>query len=206
MALLSAPTSRAISAGTGGNSPLQTGAVPPDPTGATNNSVFSGFASTISHVLPMMTNRLGAPSVSSPELFRDNTNASSTEPIARLETTSRTVYLCSSGIIDKCSIIYDRVLEPADVHPCLRCLGTNFRIPFLNKFNFLSDNSAISSRVGLSAGRFVPSASCLHNDGAHSRGSDASGSSTNFSSHLSSRILANSRVLSSVHSLKIEVL
>ena len=206
MARRSPPTSRAISEGTGGSSPLQTGAIPPVPTGATNNSDFSGLASTISQVLPTMTNLLGAPSVSSPESFRERTNASSTDPIDLRVTTSRTVYLCSSGIIDRCSNIYERVRAPAEVQPSLRCSGTNCRISLRHCSNLLDGCDSISSLLGLSAGRDVPSTRSLHSDGAHSRGSEAFGSSTSFRSQRSSRIRANSRVSLSLQSLKIEVL
>ena len=80
-ALLNFPTSLATSFGTGGNSPVHTGASPVSLIGATRSSSCSGSASTICHVLPAITNLLALPRESSlASLFSDNTNASSTEP------------------------------------------------------------------------------------------------------------------------------
>ena len=99
--LLNCPTSLATSFGTGGNSPTQTGASPVSFIGATSNSSCSGSASIICHVLPAITNLLALPKESSlASLFKDRTNASSTEPRTVLVTASLTLYDISSGIID----------------------------------------------------------------------------------------------------------
>ena len=81
---------RATIAGTGGNSPTHVGASPCTETGATKTSLCSGSASTIVQVRPAITNCLIRPFSSSPLPFNSSTKASSTFPMVRRVTTSRT--------------------------------------------------------------------------------------------------------------------
>ena len=84
------PMSRPTSFGTGGSSPSHVGACATSLVGITRSSLCSGSASTMRHVIPAMTKRAMRPSSSSPLSLRVNTKASSTDPIVRRVTASRT--------------------------------------------------------------------------------------------------------------------
>ena len=124
MALRKTPIPCPTSTGTGGSSPSHFGALALSFTGATSNSLCSGSASTIAHVLPAITNLATVPSSSSPLSFKVRTKASSTFPMVRLDTASLTRYDCLSGIIDRLLLTHCLVLEAGENQPFSKCLGT----------------------------------------------------------------------------------